>query len=95
MMYDPSNQHIIAAYFVKDSMLPMNQATDVIAKIRPQRSGKGKVTQPHERRVETVHVDFGYVVTESGDAEFVDLNQVRFGSIREFDFSHPLPGVWQ
>lgn len=72
-------------------MLSVNQAPDSIAEVGPQWGSKRIIAQPFECRVETAHVDFGYVLAEPRDAELVDLNQVRFCSIREFNLSHALP----
>ncbi len=76
-------------------MLPMHEAANLVAELRTERRGKRKIAQLHESRVKAVHIGFSYVLTEPSDAEFVDLNQIHFGSIRERDLSHALPCVWQ
>ncbi|MEO7542966.1 MAG: hypothetical protein ABIT04_05050 [Novosphingobium sp.] len=95
MVDDPDNQYALALDDVKNPVLSVNETADALTEIRPERRGERIVAQPNERGVKAMHVNPGYIIAEMRDAEFVDLNQIRFGSIRELDLSHPLPGAWR
>lgn len=76
---------------MENPVLPMDKAAVSLAKLRPKWRSKREVTQPLKCRVEAMHIDFGYIFTKPQSAEFVDLNQVSFRSVREFNLSHALP----
>lgn len=91
MMQDSHNQDTISGRSIENAVLPMDKAAKSVAKFRPKRSSKREVAQPLESRIEALHIDFGYIFTKPHNAEFVDLNQVCFRSVREFNFSHAWP----
>lgn len=90
-MQNSDNQHTVSGRPIDDAVLPMDKAAVSLAKLRSKWRSKREVTQPLKCRIEAMHIDFGYIVTKSQDAEFVDLNQVSFRSVREFNLSHALP----
>ena len=95
MVKNASYENCPTNHRVKDPVLAMNKAAHTLSKFRPKRSSQWKITQPNEGCVKAVHVDFCDSFTKSHDTEFVDFNQIRFCSIREFNFSHALPDVWR
>ena len=81
MVRDAQNQHLVAGHTVENPMLAVNKAPNIIPQFGAKLRGERKVTQQGEGFVKAMHVDIGNLLAKSRDAEFVDLNQVGFGSV--------------
>lgn len=95
MGHPAHDQYPVFAGVVEYPVLPVDKAANVAAKLRAERCDQGEIAQPHECRIKPMHVECGYIVAKPRGAEFVDLNQISFGGVGEFNLSHALPGVWR
>ena len=88
MMHHPDNQHHCAINSIEYPVPPAHVAANALAQLG---LGSASLWMPGEKREgigEALHIGFANFLTKLCEAEFIDFNQIRFSSIRKFDFSH-------